>query len=60
MFADTVIAKYLSIPSHQKRELTRETKKLDLRVGTNLTTMSWERPVTTADWIKLLSYVCIK
>ena len=31
MFGDTVIAKYLSIPSHQKRELTRETKKLGRR-----------------------------
>ena len=33
MFGDTVIAKYLSIPSHRKRELTRETKKLGRRVG---------------------------
>ena len=32
MFGDTVIAKYLSIPLHQKRKLTRETKKLGRRV----------------------------
>ena len=31
-----------------------------LPLGTNLTTMSRKRPGTTADWIKLLSYIFIK